>query len=166
MAHGPEVRAALRAAYIYEMQGLEAAAQRLDISFASASRWKRESKEAGDDWDKARAAARLAGQGADNVTREVLEDFVILFQSTITQLKTDPDVPALDKAEALSRLSDAYYKTMRATAANNPKLNKLAVAMEVLQLLVKFIRDDHPQHIESLLDVLEGFGAKVTEVFG
>lgn len=166
MAHGPEMRGALRAGYIYDMLSMEAAAQRLKIAFATAARWKRDAKTAGDDWDKARAAARLAGQGADNVTREVLEDFVILFQSTITQLKNDPDVPALDKAEALSRLSDAYYKTMRATAANNPKLNKLAVAMEVVQMLVKFIRDEHPQHTGALLDVLEGFGVKVTEVFG
>lgn len=166
MAHGPEVRAALRAACIYEMLSLEAAAERFSVSFASASRWKREAKAAGDDWDKARAAARLAGQGADNVSREVLEEFVTLFQSTIAQLKNAPDVPALAKAEALSRLSDAYYKTMRATAANNPKLNKLAVAMEVVQMLVKFIREEHPQHIESLLDVLEGFGQRVTESFG
>lgn len=166
MAHGPEMRGALRAAYIYDMQSMEAAATRLKIAFATAARWKRDAKVAGDDWDKARAAARLAGQGADNVTREVLEDFVILFQSTIAQLKNDPAVPALDKAEALSRLSDAYYKTMRATAANNPKLNKLAVAMEVLQLQIKFIREEHPQLIESLLDVLEGFGVRITEVFG
>ncbi len=166
MAHGPEVRAAVRAAFIYEALGLEAAAERFSTSFASVSRWKREAKAAGDDWDKARAAARLAGQGADNVSREVLEEFVTLFQSTIAELKSATDVPALAKAEALSRLSDAYYKTMRATAANNPKLNKLAVSMEVLQLLVKYIREEYPQHTGALLDVLEGFGQKVTETFG
>ncbi len=166
MAHGPEVRAAVRAAYVYEALSLEAAAERFNVAFGTASRWKREAKDNGDDWDKSRAAARLAGQGADNVSREVLEEFVTLFQSTIAQLKDSPDVPALAKAEALSRLSDAYYKTMRAVAATNPKLNRLAVAMEVIQLLTKFIREDYPQHTGAFLDMLETFGQRVSEVFG
>jgi hypothetical protein len=91
---------------------------------------------------------------------------VTLFQSTITQLKESPDVPAMDKAEALSRLADAYMKTMRAIAANNPKLNKLAIAMETVQQLIKFIRDTHPQHIGAFVDMLDDFGRHLTEVFG
>jgi len=166
MAHGQDVRAALRAAFIYEALSLEAAGERFNVAFGTASRWKREAKAGGDDWDKARAAARLAGQGADQVNREVLEEFVTLFQSTVTELKTASNVPALSKAEALSRLSDAYYKTMRAVAATNPKLNKLAIAMEVIQLLSKFIREDYPQHTGAFLDMLESFGQRVSEVFG
>lgn len=166
MAHGPEVRGAVRAAYIYDAISLEAAAKRFRIPFGTASRWKRDAAAAGDDWEKARAAARLAGAGADQVSRNVLEEFVTLFQSTITQLKESKDVPALDKAEALSRLSDAYMKTMRAIASTNPKLNKLAVAMEVVQQLIKFIRDRHPQHTGAFIDMLDEFGRHVTEVFG
>jgi len=166
MSHGPETRAAVRAAYIYDAVSLEAAAKKFNVAFSSCSRWKREAKEAGDDWDKARAAARLASAGADHVSRQVLEEFVTLMQSTVAQLKESKDVPVMDKAEALSRLSDAYYKTMRAVAAHDPKLNKLAVAMEVVQHLIKYVRDRHPDQIGALVDVLDGFGKHVTEVFG
>lgn len=166
MAHGPEIRAALRAAYIYDAISLEAAAQKFNLPFSTASRWKRDAAAAGDDWEKARAAARIASAGSDQVSRQVLEEFVTLFQSTIAQLKESKDVPAMDKTEALSRLSDAYMKTMRAIAMQNPKLNKLAVAMEVVQSLIKFIREKHPQHTGAFLDMLDEFGRHVTEVFG
>lgn len=166
MAHGPETRAALRAAYIYEALSLEAASQRFNVAFSSSSRWKRESLEAGDDWEKARAAARLAGQGADNVSRHVLEEFVTLFQSTITELKEAKDVSPLQKAEAMSRLSDAYMKTMRAVASTNPKLNKLAIAMETIHMQIQFIRDQYPQNTGAFVDMLDEFGKHVTAKFG
>lgn len=166
MAYGPETRAAVRAAFIYDAVSMEAAGAKFGVDYSSARRWKTEAKAAGDDWDRARAAARLSSQGADGVSRQVLEEFVTLFQSTITQLKSDATVPVMAKAEALSRLADAYYKTMRAVAAHDPKLNKLAIAMEVLQLEIKYVRERHPDLIASLVDVLDGFGKHVTEVFG
>lgn len=166
MAHGQEVRSAVRSAYIYQGLSLEAAAQKVNVSFGTASRWKREAVENGDDWDRARSAALLSGQGAEAVTQAVLEQFVTLFQSTMDGLKNDTKSTALAKAEALSRLSDAYNKTMSAVAKGSPKLNKLAVAMEVIQLLGNFIRENHPVLIEPFTDMLSGFAEKLTEAFG
>lgn len=166
MAHGQEIRSAVRSAFIYQSLSLEAAAQRAGVSFGTASRWKREALDNGDDWDKARSAALLSGQGAEAVTQAVLEQFVTLFQSTMTSLKEDSKASALSKAEALSRLSDAYNKTMSAVAKGSPKLNKLAVAMEVIQLLANFIRDHHSHLAEPFSEMLSGFAEKLTEAFG
>lgn len=166
MAHGQEIRSAVRSTFIYQRLSLEAAAQRAGVSFGTASRWKREALDAGDDWDRARSAAMLSGQGAEAVTQAVLEQFVTLFQSTMQGLKEDTKATALSKAEALSRLSDAYNKTMSAVAKGSPKLNKLAVAMEVIQLLANYIRDHHAHLAEPFTEMLSGFAEKLTEAFG
>jgi hypothetical protein len=166
MAYSEETRRALRSAYVYQALSLEAAAERINVAFGTASRWKRDAKENGDDWDRARAAVRLSSEGAESVTQAVLEEFVTLFQSTMTGLKNDDKSSPLSKAEALSRLSDAYNKTMSAVAKGSPKLNKLAVAMEVLEKLADFIGDRYPQHAPALLEVLEPFGEFVTRELG
>lgn len=166
MAHAPEVRQKLRARYIHDGQGLEQAAQRLGISPRTASRWKQEAAEAGDDWDRARSASLLAGEGAEAVSRAVLEDFLKLFQSTIADIKRHDKLKPLEKAEGLSRLSDAYVKTMRCIQKTSPELSRLAVASEVLQLLAKFVRENHPQHGQAFLEVLEPFGEELVKVYG
>jgi transposase len=166
MAYSEETRRALRSAYVYKALSLEAAAEQLGIGFGTASRWRRDSKEAGDDWDQARTASMMAGQGAEAVSQLVLQEFMKLFQSTIEELKADVQGKPMAKAEALSRLSDAYNKAMSAAAKSNPKLNKLSVAMEVLHLLANFIRDDYPDLVVPFLSMLEPFGEKISEVFG
>ena len=165
MAHAPETRSAARAAYIHEAQPLEAVAERLKVAVGTLSRWKRDALESGDDWDKARAAARLAGQGAEAVAAAVLEDFVLLFQSTLTEIKGG-NIPPLAKAEAISRLSDAYHKTTAAAAKGSPKLSRLAVAMDVLQLLADYIRSHRPQHAAAFAEILEPFGAELARAYG
>lgn len=166
MAYGEDTRRALRGEYVYKALSLEAAAERVNVALGTASRWKREALAAGDDWDRARAAARLSADGAEAVTQAVLEDFVTLFQNTINDLKQDTKATGLAKAEALSRLSDAYHKTMSAAAKGSPKLNKLAVAMEVLQLMTKFIKEERPSLAEGFMEMLESFGKRLSEALG
>jgi transposase-like protein len=165
MAHPPEVKQRLRALYVHEGQGLEQAAQRLKVSPRTVSRWKQEALEAGDDWDKARAAALLAGEGAEAVSRVVLEEFLKLFQSTLEEV-TREQLKPLEKAEAMSRLADAYTKTIRAIQKGAPELNRLAVASEVLQLLAKFVRDRFPAHAAAFMEVLEPFGEELVKTYG
>jgi transposase-like protein len=165
MAHAPEVKHRARALYIHEGLGLEQAAQRLKISPRTTSRWKQEALDEGDDWDKARAASLLAGEGPEAVSRVVLEEFLKLFQSTLEDL-TRASLKPLERAEAMSRLADAYTKTIRAITKSAPELNRLAVASEVLQLLAKFVRDRFPAHAVTFMEVLEPFGEELVKVYG
>lgn len=160
MAHHPETRTALRGAYVHQCLPLSEAARRVGVSEGTATNWKRKAREAGDDWDRARAASLSSGRGQDTVLQDVLERIVMLTQSTLEALQ-DADVDPLARVEAISRLSDAYHKTASAAAKTNPKLSKLAVAMEVLERLAAYTGQHYPQHLAGLVEVLEPFGAEL-----
>lgn len=163
--HPPERRDAVRAAYVYQRLPLEAAAKQGGVAYQTARAWKRQDKARGDDWDKARAAQRMASGGLGDLTAQVLEDFALLFTSTMEQLKTDP-LPAVLRAEALAKLADSYVKTVKAAGSASPPLAKLAVAMQVLQALTSYIRDEHPQDLPRFAGILEPFGQRLAQVLG
>ncbi len=165
MAHPPETRQAVRSAYIYDRLSLEAAAERAGVSYNTVRAWKKKAKEDGDDWDRARNAARLASGGLGDMTQQVLEDFAILFSATMDEIKHG-EFSGLEKAEALSRLSDAYTKTMKAAGAGDQKFAKLSVALEVLEHLIEYVRSDRPEAAPVLLDILEPFGERLSAVYG
>ena len=166
MAHAPEVRRKLRTLYLHDGMSLEQAAERLVLSPRTASRWKQEALAEGDDWDKARSASLLAGEGAEAVSRVVLEEFLRLFQTTMADIKKEKKLKPLEKAEAMSRMADAYTKTTRAIQKSAPELNRLAVASEVIQQLARFIRDHHPKQAAAFMTVLEPFGAELVKTYG
>lgn len=161
-----EKRTRLRALYVHECVGLEAAAEHLEISERTALRWKAAAKKEGDDWDKARNASMLAGEGAEAVSRMLLEQFLTMMQSTLEAIKKDVDMKPGDKVDAMSSLADAYAKTMRGVQRSAPELNRLAVAMEVMQHLVKFVQTKAPKQAGALLEVLEPFGEHLAAIYG
>lgn len=165
MAYSPEQRQAVRRAYVFDRVTLTAAAERHGVPYQTVRRWKSEDEARGDCWDKARAASRLAAGGLGDITAEVLEDFSRLFQSTIQELESG-DVDPIKKAESIGRLADAYTKTMKAAGGADPKISKLAVAMQVIEELAKFIRERNPELLAPFTAVLEPFGARVAEILG
>jgi hypothetical protein len=158
--HSPDTKNKLRSAYIHKRLGLRAAADDCDVSYHTARSWKKKAKEEGDDWDKGRAASRMASGGLGDMTAQLLEDFALLFQSTVEEIR-DGDHDALKKAEALSRLSDAYTKTMKAAAGGNPGIAKLAIAMDVLKMLAEFIKEQFPSDVTRFTNILEPFGHRL-----
>ena len=165
MAHAAETTQSARQLYVYERLSLSGIADRLKISEATIRAWKRKAANRGDDWDKARAAARMAAGGLGDLTAQVLEEFATLFQSTITDLKQSNADP-IERVEAISRLSDAYAKTVKAAGASDAKFSKLAVALEVLQLLGQHIQARHPEAAPTFLELIEPFGQHLTEHYG
>ena len=158
MAYSPEIKRAVRGSYVHEGLSIEAAADKHEVTRSTATRWKRDAEKNGDDWDKARNAHYTSQQGAEAVTSVVLEQFVTLFQTTIDDVKADKKASSLQKAEAISRLSDAYHKTMAAARKGSPEVNKLAVGMDVIKLLADFVGSEYPQHANAFVDILEPFG--------
>ncbi len=165
MAHGSETRAALRAAYVHQGMDLRAAAQAYGVPFRTAANWMRKARHEGDDWRQARTLSYMHGKGSDQVLMSVLESIVDLTQKTLADIQV-AEIAPLDRVEAISRLVDAYHKTAAAVAKNSPRLNKLALAMEILEKLADFVRAQHPQHAPALLAVLEPFGAEVAKAYG
>lgn len=157
MAHPPELKSALRRAYVHDRLSLEAAADRLEIGVATARRWKAAAENEGDDWERARAAISISSAGAANIAQMLISDYLPLHQAVIEGIKNDSTISPLDKAEAVSRLADAATKTMASLAKATPALNKQAVAGEVLELMTKFIDDRYPALLPAFIEVLSTF---------
>ena len=166
MAHKPEVKAAVRDSYVRDKLPLEQASQQHGIPFATARKWKAAAEAGGDDWDKSRAAHSLTHAGIGTIVQMVLADYLALHQATVENLKAETDVPALARAEALSRLADAFAKTMSASAKAAPELGRFAVATELLQDLAMFVRDRFPAHAAALAEILEPFALATARKYG
>jgi len=164
VAYSQEVVSAVRGSYIYESLTLSASASKHDVYEKTAALWKRKAKVNGDDWDKARSAARLASGGLGEITSRLLEDFALLFKSTIDDISTG-DHDGLEKAEAISRLSDAYAKTMKAAATGSPKIAKLSIALEVIQELSNIIKTDFPEILIDFLPILDKLETRINKLF-
>lgn len=165
MAHDDATRADLRRAYVYDRLDLPAAAERAGVSLSTARRWKADAEAGGDDWEKARSAARLAGDGRAAVAELILNDYLMLHQSCIEDIKSDAKIDPLKKAEVLSRLADAFTKTMNAVGKASPELSRLAVAADVIKRLADFIKRRGPSAgvLEFLDDALDDFTAELAK---
>lgn len=165
MAHDPKVRAEVRARYVQGMP-LTSAAEMGEISHSTARNWKRMAKADGDDWDIARAARRMSTSGVEEMTSQVLEEMVVQFLATLEAIKKHETMPPAEKAEILSRLSDAYVKAINSASKGNPRLSKLGVAMEVIRDLSAFIASEFPALHGGFLDALDRFGPELTSKYG
>jgi len=164
MAYSQDKRTAVRGSYVHERLPLNAAASKHKINHQTARRWKQTALTQGDDWDKARAASRVAAGGLGELTSQLVEDFALLFQATVKQIKQSGET-AEKKAEALARLTDAYAKMMAAAARGSPRIAELSVVMKVLEELTGFIRNHYPQDLSRFAAILEPFGQHINKVF-
>jgi DNA-binding PucR family transcriptional regulator len=166
MAHGEDIRRAVRAAFIFQQLGLEVAALKSGVPIATAKRWKRDALAAGDDWEKARAAQMIAGGGIEDVVRQTLAVVVQQVQATVETIQASPDMPPAEKVKALSSLADAYNKLMAASRRLMPETDRLAVGMDVMRRLGEFIRAQHPRHGAAFAEVLEPFADELARAYG
>lgn len=166
MAHGEDVRRKVRAAFVFDQLGLEISAVKHGVPEATAKRWKRDAKEAGDDWDKARSAQMIAGGGIEDVVRQTLAVVVQQVQATVELLQNSPDMPPGEKVKALSSLADAYNKLMAVSKRLMPETDKLAVAMDVIKRLDAFIRENAPQQAGPFSELLPSFGQELARAYG
>ncbi len=168
MAHPKETRDKLRGLYAGGEQTLETAAFMCGVSFGTARRWRDEARLAGDDWDKLRAAYTLAGGGIEDLSRAMLAAFLVQYNSTMTMLQdaAAEDLMPSERAKLLSSLADAFTKTVAANARVMPETSQLATALEVIELMMGFVQEKHPKHLQAFVEVLEPFGAVVEKRFG
>jgi hypothetical protein len=158
MAHKDAKRQALRAAYVHDHLPLETAADKAGVPHSTAQRWKRQARAAGEDWDKLRAATLLAGEGMENVARQMLADYVVQHKALMDLINTDAELGAAAKVDMLASLADSFNKTVAASRKVLPETNKLATALAVINRLSDFIREHFPQHAVAFVEILEPFG--------
>lgn len=166
MAHDDDKRREARKKFVHERLALPTVSLAVGVPESTLRRWKRESREAGDDWDQARSANMIAGEGFSSLVSLVLEDFVTQFQATMELLKSDQDIPAMDRAKAMAGLADALQKTVSSAGRAAPQVSRIGVAQDVLSRLTRFATSYHPAEAIAVVTVLEPFADYLAEVYG
>ena len=82
------------------------------------------------------------------------------------KLRADDTTQAIDKAKALSMLSDSLTKTLASMKRVMPEVNRHAVALDALQRLATFTQQRFPQHVTALIEMLEPFGEELAKAYG
>lgn len=158
MAHSQATKDDLRKKYIFDGLSLAMAAVVTEVSYPTAQRWKNVAASAGDDWDKVKTAHSMAGGDFEGMSRQILTDFVIQFQATMDMVKTSDNLLPSQRVEMLTSLADAYNKTIASSRKILPETSKLATALQVLEMLAKYIQEHKPELLIEFMSVLEPFG--------
>ncbi|MFZ6748529.1 DUF1804 family protein [Undibacterium sp. Ren11W] len=166
MAHPAEIRDKVRRAYVFDRLSLEVAALKCGVSYGTASRWKSQSAEKGDNWDKAQSAQLLAGGSIEDIGRQMLAGLVTQYQSSMDELTRDANINPVVKVQLLASLADAFNKTVSASKRILPETSELATAMDVVQKLASFVRQRYPQHTNAFAELLEPFGDELVKAYG
>ena len=166
MAHGEEKVRAVRGSFVFDQLTLEAACALHGVPEATARRWKREAKQAGDDWDRAQAAQLLAGGGIEDIARQTLAAFVQQVQATTAALQADTTLAPDVKAKMLSSLADSFAKLMAGNRRLMPETDRLAVAMDVVKRMAEFVAKKKPALAHEFVELMEPFGDDIARVYG
>lgn len=166
MAHDDDKKREARKKFVHERLALPTVGIATGVPESTLRRWKREAREAGDDWDQARAATMVAGEGFSSLISLVLEDFVTQFQATMELLKSDSEIAPMDRAKVMAGLADALQKTVSSAGRAAPQISKLGVANDVMQRLMEFATSYHPAEAVAVASVVEPFTGYLTEVYG
>jgi len=161
MAHSDDTRRAVRAAYVFDQVALGVAGAKHDVPEATAKRWLREARAAGDDWEKARGAQMIAGGGIEEVMRQSLAVMMQQTQSTLEWLQNDAEIEPLERVKAIASLGDSLNKMVAAMRRMMPETDALAVRLDVVKRLGEFVRAKHPRHVGAFAEILELFAAEL-----
>ncbi len=165
MAHPKEVRDKVRRDYVSGRQTLEVAALLNKIPLPTARMWKKTAKEQGDDWDKVRSANLLAGGGLESIGHMILAGFLVQYQSTFDSLQNDEKITPMDRTRALASLADSYAKMVNTNKKILPETQAAAVALQVVQLLLKHIADQYSDKLADFALILQTFESVVEREF-
>ncbi len=164
MAHSQETKDKVRQLYIEGMP-LNGAAVTCGVSYDTARDWKAKAKAKGDDWDTARAAYRISEQGVDELNQQLVEDFARQVITTTRELE-QAKIPAVQKAQLLGQLADAYAKFSKAFARINPEFSGLSVALDTLKTIADHLRQKDPAALKALQPHFEDVGAILGKRYG
>lgn len=164
MAHSQDTRDKVRQLYVEGMP-LNGAAMTCGVSYDTARDWKAKAQAKGDDWDTARAAYRISGQGVDDLNKQLVEDFARQVITTTRELET-AKIPAANKAQLLAQLADAYAKFSKAFSRINPSFSGLSVALDTLKTLADHLKKHDASALRALQPHLEEVGAILGKRYG
>lgn len=165
MAHDEKVRALVRRYYVFDRFTLEQSAQKAEVSFGTARRWKAQALNKGDDWDKARDVHIMAGGEVNMISQGLLAGFILQYRTTMDELQQNTELSSKDKVMLLAALADSFTKMTAASKRILPEVSELAVAMRTVELFGEYIHQHHSALMEPFIEALSGFGQTLNEEF-
>lgn len=167
MAHPPEKRMTLRAAYIGGLP-LESAATQADIPYATARNWYREAKAGGDDWDKFRAASLIvSGGGIEQAMGRIIAAGLLRCEALMEAMDNpETPMPPAEAVKAMATLGDTVSKLKAAGKTMMPEADKLGIAMDVIKRLSAYIQENHPGQAGAFAELLPTFGQELARAYG
>lgn len=163
MAHSPDKKTKLRAAYIGGLP-LEAAADKTGVPYATARNWYRAAMLAGDDWDAFQKASLIVGGGGiEQALGRIIAAGLLRCEALLES--TAAAEPA-EAVKAMGVMGDTVSKLRAASKGMIPETDKLAVATDVVKRLAEFTRTKHPKHAAALIEVLEPFADELARAYG
>jgi hypothetical protein len=177
MTRARDARAAeARRLYVGQALSLAQVAARMGAGERTVARWKADALAAGDAWDRARTARRMGGsqdrrwgashESVDATTQDYLGEFLDYQREALADMRADASLTAQEKVAAVTSLTDAYVKAVRACALTAPALGQLAVAVDVLRRMTDYVQERCPDLAPALLDVLEPFAVELERAYG
>lgn len=157
MAHSPELRMQLRAAYIGGLP-LEHAAEKVGVPHGTARNWYRAARDSGDDWDRFRAASLIvAGGGIEQALGRIIAAGLMRCEALLD--KTADAEDPFEGVRAMATLGDTIAKLRAAAKSFMPDISEAAVAADTLKALATWTGDSAPARGIVLADLLEGFAS-------
>lgn len=160
MVHDEQTRHRARLAFI-TAPSLDEAARSCGVSSSTLRAWKKNAAARGDDWDKARGASLMVGQGKEDKVQQIVIDVLHAFHLAIDETR-NADLDPMERVERLSKLSMALHRTMQGLERAAPELSRLGIALDVITALTDFIAQKFPQHNEAFLEIMPLFSLELT----
>ncbi|MGY4700491.1 DUF1804 family protein, partial [Avibacterium paragallinarum] len=155
----------VRRYYVFDRFTLEQSAQKAEVSFGTARRWKAQALNKGDDWDKARDVHIMAGGEVNMISQGLLAGFILQYRTTMDELQQNTELSSKDKVMLLAALADSFTKMTAASKRILPEVSELAVAMRTVELFGEYIHQHHSALMEPFIEALSGFGQTLNEEF-
>lgn len=163
MAHSPDIKMKLRAAYIGGLP-LEAAAEKVGVPLPTARNWYRAARDEGDDWDAfQKASLVVSGGGIEQALGRIIAAGLLRCDTLLTQMESaDP----MEGVKTIGVLGDTVSKLKAASRGMMPEADRLSIAMDVVKSLGEFIRARHPRHLNAFAEILEPFADELAKKHG
>jgi hypothetical protein len=155
MAHPPEKRLDLRAAYIGGLP-LEAAADKAGVPYATARNWYRAARVKSDDWDKFRAASLIvAGGGIEQAMGRIVAAGLMRCEALLERLGGIDD--PLEAVKAAATLGDTVAKLRAASKGMMPEADQLAIETGTIKAFSDLFMAQHPALAEKMIATVEAW---------
>ena len=157
MAHPPEKRLELRTAYIGGLP-LDVAAEKVRVPPATARNWYRAARDAGDDWDKFRAASLIvAGGGIEQAMARIIAAGLMRCEALLEAIAESTDIA--NAMQAMGLLGDTVSKLKAASRGMMPEADRLAIENGAIKAFVDLAVRRHPETAQSLLATVEAWAS-------